>query len=165
MRKHLGRRIARHQPSVNLDLAAVGYDVDSGPAPDGSNVPGGVAKDRVGAGGQMGFKAPSQRRQRPGHILDRVVALLGHRAVGRDAVRADAPADGALLRGDDAQLGWLADHRRVDRRASFGHHPRTDHHDLFADGPGKADIHRKVRVVRRGLQHVQHGRHAALGIG
>ena len=163
MRKHLGGTIAGHEAAVDLDLAAVGHDVDSGPASDGSDVPGGVAQHRVGAGGQVGFEAAGERGQRPGHVLDGVVALLGHGAVGGDAVGAHAPTHGPLLGRDDLQLGRLADHRRVDRGPPFGHDLRADHHDLFAHGTGQAEVHGKVWVCRRRVQDVQHGGQAALG--
>ena len=165
MLKHLSGGIAGHEAAVDLDLATVGHDVDSGPAADGSDVPGGVAEHRVGAGGQVGVEAAGERGQRLGHVLDGVVALLGHGAVGGDAVGSDAPTHGPLLGGDDLQLGRLAHHGRVDRRASFGHDLRTDHHDLFAHGAGQAEVHGEVGIRRRCLEDVQHGRHAALGIG
>ena len=165
MVQHFGGGIAGYQAAVNLDLTVVGHDVDSGAATDSSNVPGGVAENWMGVVGEVGFDAEGEGGNDPGHVLNRIVALLGHGAVGGDSVGADAPTHGALLGGDDAQLGWLAHHGRVDGRASFSHDPGTDHDDFLANGAGQAEVHGEVRVLGRRVEDVEHGGHAALGIG
>ncbi len=111
---HLLERLTERQATVEVDLALGGHGVQrGGDARDVGEHHGAVRRVGLVEAGVQGLDALDDL----GHLVDGVLALLGRRAVGRDAVGLDANLRLALVAERDEVAARLADHAEVGLKA------------------------------------------------
>ncbi len=109
-RQHLRRiRLARDDPPVDDELAAIGDDVGGVPPRDDRGVRARTPDERVLAIGEH----LRQAQHEPGHRRDRVDPEVGLGAVGARALRGGDDPRAAALGQPDAEVARLADDARV----------------------------------------------------